>query len=167
MAAGAQGKFWEMHDKMFANAQQLTPENFEKWAGEIGLNMAKFKADMTSHAHKANIEQDSKDGTAAGASGTPSFFVNGRPLVGAQPFDSFKTIIDEELKKADELIKKGTPLDKLYEKIMQDLPKTAPPAQQGAADAPPTEKVEIAAGDSPSKGPKNAPVTIIEFSEFQ
>ena len=169
MAANAQGKFWEMHDKLFANQQALDRPSLEKYAQEIGLNMAKFKADLDGHKYKDQIEKDSKDGTAAGASGTPSFFVNGKPLVGAQPFDAFKTAIDDAIKGADELLKKGTPPDKLYQKILETLP-SAPQGQAapaGGGAEPPAEHVEIDAGNAPSKGPKNAVVTILEFSDFQ
>ena len=62
MAAHAQGKFWEMHDKLFANQQALDRASLEKYAQEIGLNMGRYKADMEGHKHKANIEADSKRG---------------------------------------------------------------------------------------------------------
>ena len=168
MAANAQGKFWQMHDKMFGNQQALDRPSLEKYAQEIGLNMSKWKADMDGHRYKEQIESDSKRGTEVGASGTPAFFVNGKLVSGAQPFEAFKPIIDEELKHADELLKQGVPLDKLYDKILATLPATAPsPAPGAAPSAPPPEKVEIAVGDAPVKGPKNAPITILEFSDFQ
>jgi hypothetical protein len=168
MAAHAQGKFWQMHDKMFANQQQLDRPALDKYAEEIGLNMAKFKAAMDNHTHKKDIEADSKRGSEVGANGTPTFFINGRELSGAQPFEAFKTVIDEEIKHADELLKKGVPRDKLYEEILKTAKAgPAPGAQPGAAPGAPEPKVEIAAGDSPSKGPKNAPIIVMEFSDFQ
>ena len=165
MAANAQGKFWQMHDKLFGNQQALDRPSLDKYAQDIGLNMAKYKAAMDQHLYKQQIEDDSKAGTAVGASGTPAFFINGQSLSGAQPFDAFKKVIDAELAKANELIKKGTPMDKLYDKILETLP--TGPAAQAAPAAPPPEKVEVAVGDAPSRGPKNAPVTILEFSDFQ
>lgn len=165
MAANAQGKFWPMHDKIFANQQKLERADLDKYAEEAGLNMARYKAAMDQHQYKSQIESDSKAGTAWGASGTPAFFINGIPLSGAQPFPAFKAIIDKEIQHADTLLKSGTPPDKLYEKILETLPKTAPPPQQGAAE--PQGKVEIAVGDAPTKGPKNAPVVLMEFSDFQ
>ena len=165
MAANAQGKFYAMHDKIFAAQQNLNRATFEKYAQELGLNMAKFKADMDGHKQKDQIEADSKAGTSIGASGTPAFFINGRSLSGAQPFEAFKAVIDEEIKHADELLKKGTPLDKLYDKIIASA--AAAPAAAPAAAEPPPEKVEIAIGDAPFKGPKNAAVTVLEFSDFQ
>jgi len=169
MAAHAQGKFWQMHDKMFANQQALDRPALDKYAEEIGLNMGRYKADMDGHKHKANIEADSKAGNAVGANGTPAFFINGVSVSGAQPFEAFKAVIDKELPKADALLKAGTPLDKLYEKILSSLPTTPQPSAPAgqAAPPPPTEKVEIAVGDAPTKGPKNAPITIMEFSDFQ
>ena len=118
MAANAQGKFWEMHDKIFANQAHMERADFEKYAQEIGLNVARFKADMDGHKYKEQIEADSKRGSAVGASGTPAFFINGQPLTGAQPFDQFKAAIDKEIKHADELLKKGTPMSKLYDEIL-------------------------------------------------
>jgi protein-disulfide isomerase len=99
MAANAQGKFWEMHDKMFSNQAALDRPSLEKDAEEIGLDMSRFRSDMDSHRFKDAIAEDQRLGQSVGASGTPTFFVNGRMLVGAQPFDSFKSIIEEELAK--------------------------------------------------------------------
>ena len=165
MAANAQGKFWEMHDKLFANQQKLERADLDKYAQDIGLNMGKFKDALDKHTFKDQIDKDSSEGTALGASGTPSLFINGRPLVGAQPFDSFKKIIDEEVKHADQLLAKGTSRDKLYKEILNTLPKSAPPA--AAAAAAPPEHVDVKVGDAPIKGPNNAPVTVVIFSDFQ
>ena len=98
-AAAEQGKFWEMHDKLFANQQALDRATYEKHAQDLGLNLAKFKADLDSHKFEAQIKKDSEEGTKVGASGTPTFFINGNKLVGAQPVDAFKKLIDAELKK--------------------------------------------------------------------
>jgi protein-disulfide isomerase len=99
MAAGAQGKFWEMHDKLFANQQQLDRATFEKYAQELGLDMAKFKADLDANKYKDAIDAESKEGTAVGVNGTPAVFINGRKISGAYPFETFKKIADEELAK--------------------------------------------------------------------
>jgi protein-disulfide isomerase len=163
MAANAQGKFWPMHDKLFANQQKLERADLDKYAEEVGLNMSRYKAAMDQHQYKNQIESDSKAGTGWGASGTPAFFINGQSLSGAQPFDSFKAVIDKEIQHADTLLKGGVSADKLYEKILETMPKDAPAA---AAAAPPTH-VDVAVEDAPVKGPKNAPVTILEFSDFQ
>jgi protein-disulfide isomerase len=118
-AAGKQGKFWEMHDKLFANARELTDENFEKWAGELQLDVEQFKKDMKDPALKKKVEEQQKEGATLGARGTPAFFINGRFLSGAQPVEAFKKLIDEEMKKAEKLIAAGTPPAKVYEKVIE------------------------------------------------
>jgi len=117
-AAGKQGKFWEMHDKLFQDPRALTDENIEKYATEIGLDMAKFKEDLKDKKLEAKIKKQQSQGSTLGARGTPAFFVNGRFLSGAQPFEAFKALIDEEMKKADALLAKGTPKDKLYDAVI-------------------------------------------------
>ena len=96
-AAHRQGKFWEMHDKIFANQQEMSPEKYDDYARELGLDMEKFKADLTSSGVKARVEADKREASRLGVTGTPGFFVNGRFLSGAQPFQSFKVLIDQEL----------------------------------------------------------------------
>jgi protein-disulfide isomerase len=124
-AAGKPGKFWEMHDKLFENAKELTDENFAKWADEIGLDTAKFKKDLEDEGLKKKVLDQQKLGMSLGARGTPAFFINGRYLSGAQPAPAFKAVIDEEMKKADALIAKGTPKDKVYDETIK-AGKTAP-----------------------------------------
>lgn len=115
-AAHRQGKGWAMHDRMFENNQALAREDLERYAKEIGIDVARFKRDMDDPAVKKEVLDDQQIANQVGAGGTPTLFVNGRKIVGAQPFDAFKPIIDEELKKADELIAKGTPLVEIYQK---------------------------------------------------
>ena len=99
VAAQAQGKFWEMHDKLFANQTALDRPSLEKYAHEIGLDMGKFKAALDSNKGKDQIEANMKEGTQFGVRGTPGFFINGNKVEGAQPFDAFKAVIDRELAK--------------------------------------------------------------------
>ena len=96
-AAHRQGKFWEMHDKIFANQRELKPEKFRDYAKEIGIDLVKFEQDVVSPDVKKRIDADSQEAEKLGVSGTPAFFINGRQLTGAQPFDAFKRVIDEEL----------------------------------------------------------------------
>jgi protein-disulfide isomerase len=97
-AAHRQGKFWEMHDKIFENQREMSPEKYEEYAVEIGLDLEQYKRDLGSPEVKARIDADTKEAAKVGNRGTPGFFINGRFLRGAKPYDSFKTIIDEELK---------------------------------------------------------------------
>jgi protein-disulfide isomerase len=170
-AAHEQGKFWEMHDKIFANQRALNRENYEKWAQEIGLDMAKFKASLDSGKHQEQIKKEQALYTSRGARGTPGFFINGRLVSGAQPFAAFQAVIDEELKRADAELKKGTSKSQLYAKLIEGgrtAPAPTPQQQQAAAPAAPAGPVYVEVpADAPTKGPKDAKVTIVTFSEFE
>jgi protein-disulfide isomerase len=99
-AAHRQGRFWEMHDKIFADQANMSPEQYEKYAQELGLDMEQFERDVASAEVKARVDADVKEAASLGVTGTPAFFVNGRFLSGAQPFPAFKALIDEELGEA-------------------------------------------------------------------
>jgi protein-disulfide isomerase len=98
-AANRQGKFWEMYDKIFANQRDLKPETFKKYAQEIGLDVAKFDKDVADPSVKAKIDADSKEADKLGVAGTPAFFINGKYLSGAQPYETFQKMVDEQLAK--------------------------------------------------------------------
>jgi protein-disulfide isomerase len=98
-AAHKQGKFWEMHDKIFENQRELSAEKFTAYATELGLDVDQYKKDVVSAEVKKRVDSDSSAAATLGVTGTPAFFVNGRYLSGAQPFASFKKLIDEELDK--------------------------------------------------------------------
>jgi len=172
-AAGEQGKFWEMHNKIFADQQHMDRETYEKYAGELGLNMGKFKAALDAQKGKEAIEADAAAGGKIGARGTPAFFINGKFLSGAQPFEAFKAKIDEELKTAEGMVAKGTPKGHVYEAILKEAKSevpAAPAAAGGGEDKGPeadTKIYAVKAGDSAAKGPKTAPLEVIIFSDFQ
>jgi protein-disulfide isomerase len=94
--ANSQGKFWEYHDKLFAS-DDLGTEKLQAMATEVGLDRAKFDDCLSKQPFEAAIEKDIADGTTVGVTGTPAFFINGRMLSGAQPFENFKEVIDDEL----------------------------------------------------------------------
>jgi protein-disulfide isomerase len=96
-AAALQGRFWEMHDRIFENQREMSEEKYLEWAGELGLDVERFKRDMASSEVKARVERDRLEASSLGVSGTPAFFLNGRYLSGAKPFSEFKQRIDEEL----------------------------------------------------------------------
>jgi protein-disulfide isomerase len=99
-AAHRQGKFWEMHDRIFANQRNLEPEVFEGYAKDLGLDMDRYRADVASSDVKKRISTDMAEAQKLGVTGTPGFFVNGRFVSGAQPFETFKRLVDEELGKS-------------------------------------------------------------------
>ncbi len=172
LAAGEQGKFWEMHDKLFANQQSIKRPDLERYAGELGLDMNRFKQALDSNKFKPRIDADTALGGQVGVSGTPAFFINGRPLVGAQPYDSFKTVVDEEIATAQKLLAKGTPRNRLYDTLLASAPAAgtpgAPPTPSGPARPQISNEVyKVAIGDAPTHGGRAPKVTIVEFSEFQ
>jgi protein-disulfide isomerase len=95
--AGEQGKYWEMHAKLFANQRALEVPSLKGYAKDLKLDQAKFDKCLDSGATAATVEESKKAGNELGVSGTPAFFVNGVLISGAQPFDAFKEIIDVEL----------------------------------------------------------------------
>ncbi len=95
--AGKEGKFWEMHDILFANASALGISDIEGYAAKIGLNSEKFSACLGSGEMKPVVIASLQEGEKIGVNGTPAFFINGRMLSGAQPFERFKEVIDHEL----------------------------------------------------------------------
>jgi protein-disulfide isomerase len=96
--AGAQEKFWPYHQKLMASTE-LGVEKYKALADEVGLDRAKFDACLEKNDFAEAIQEDMKAGEDAGVNGTPAFFINGRLLDGARPFEQFKEIIDEELAK--------------------------------------------------------------------
>jgi len=80
LAAQAQGKFWEMHDKLYANFRSLSAGRILAWAKELGLDVDRFKADMASHKFAARVNSEEKQGEVAGVEGTPTFFIDGHRL---------------------------------------------------------------------------------------
>jgi protein-disulfide isomerase len=100
VAAQEQGKFWEYHDKLFENQQALDRASLERYAGELGLNASKFKSALDSKKLEARVDADAAEAGRSGVQGTPTFFINGQQLVGAQPLERFKALIDEELTKS-------------------------------------------------------------------
>ncbi len=92
-ARGKQGKFWQFHDAMFADQSKLTPADLKASAKKLGLDTAKFDDCLDKGKYKAGIEADLAQGRDLGIEGTPAFYINGRPLSGAQPFDKFQTTI--------------------------------------------------------------------------
>jgi protein-disulfide isomerase len=89
--------FWKMHDKMFGSQDQLDVDGLKKMAKDIGLNTKAFDECLDGAKFAAQVEQDMKDGQEVGVKSTPTFFINGKLLSGAQPAEEFEVIINEEL----------------------------------------------------------------------
>ena len=97
--AGDQGKFWEYHDRLFANQQALQPNDLKKHAADLGLDAAKFNSCLDSSKYGERVRDGVAEGSRLGVNSTPMVYINGRVLSGAQPYEAFASVIDEELSK--------------------------------------------------------------------
>jgi protein-disulfide isomerase len=172
-AQGGNEKFWQLHDLLFENQRALDRAQLEQYAQKVGLDMEKVRKALDEGTHSKTIAADQAVASQFGANGTPYFFVNGRQLRGAMPFAAFKTHIDQEIATAEMLLKQGVKKEQIYATLTKDgLTKAAAPepqrptAQPGQPDPNAVYKVPLK-GDEPQKGPDDALVTIVEFSDFE
>ena len=100
LCARDQGKFWEMHDAMFADQGSLGIEDLKRKAAGLSLDMDSFVTCLESGKHFSDVRNDVREGVRVGVSGTPALFINGRMLVGNQPYSEIRRIIEEELRRA-------------------------------------------------------------------
>ncbi len=166
-----------MHDRLYAAPHgTLGRELYERDAAELGLDVGRFRAALDAEAGKAGIDADTLAATKAGATGTPTFYVNGKRVVGAQPYETWKPLVDAELKNAEAMVAKGTPRAKIYAALMKDALPVRPPDKTDGDDndddgsGRPEDDTKVYAvkpGDAPSKGPADAPLVMVVFSDFQ
>lgn len=97
--AGDQGKYWEYHDTLFANQRALQVPQLKKYAADLGLNTATFDGCLDSGTHAAKVQSGLREAMQLGLGSTPSIFINGRLVMGAQPFEAFQAVIDDELQR--------------------------------------------------------------------
>ncbi len=163
LAAAAQGKFRPMSDRMYALHGRVDRAGVELIARELGLDMLRFRADLDTRAHRAQIDADIRDATVLGVAGTPAFFINGRPIHGNQSLRVFVEVVDEELARVatisggyDALVAAGKP----------------------AADTPGVERVPFELDPRATykmglglpghaAGPDDALVTIVVWGDFE
>ena len=98
--AGDQGKYWEYHDRLFANQQALQTDALKKHAADLDLDAAAFGTCLDSAKYADRVRSGLQAGTQLGVGSTPSVFINGRLLTGAQPYEAFQAVIDDELQRA-------------------------------------------------------------------
>lgn len=98
--AGDQGKYWEYHDRLFANQQSLMPDDLKRHAADLGLDATTFAACLDTSKYGERVRDGVAEGTRLGVNSTPMFYVNGRVLSGAQPYEAFASVIDEELSRS-------------------------------------------------------------------
>jgi protein-disulfide isomerase len=149
--------FFKVASRLFEQAPELDRDALLAIAREFKLNEARVKAALDKGTHDQTIEADMELAGDLGATGVPQFFINGVVLTGAQPLEKFVEVVESEREKASVLVAQGTPRAKVYDEIMKTAREPNPPEQ----------KVVPVPADSPSRGPKNAPVVIQVFNDFQ
>jgi len=95
--ANAQGRFWAYHDALYSKSSKVSPEALKAIAKAVGLDMEAFDVCLNARTYRSAVQKDIDEGTRVGVTGTPTFFINGRVISGAQPLESFTRIVDEEL----------------------------------------------------------------------
>jgi protein-disulfide isomerase len=158
--------FWTFHDKAFENQASLSRESYVKWADESGVrDLGAFGDGLDSHRWAAKIDADVDEAKTAGVNGTPHSFVNGIELSGAQPYEKFQSLVDEQLAKARAKVAAGIPRDHVYAALSQENKKLVPPDDDDDRPDPTVWKVPV--DKQPTRGGASALVTIVEFSDFQ
>jgi protein-disulfide isomerase/tRNA A-37 threonylcarbamoyl transferase component Bud32 len=160
LAAADQGQFWPFHDKLFANQRALERDDLIGYARDLQLDMGRFTAALDNGTHQQKVKDDQALAAKLGARGTPSFFVNGKKVIGAQPLDAFKEVVNDELP----LARGSTYAARVAANHNKEPDGTTPKGRPPAND----ETVyNIELGHAPIRGSSQAPVTIVEFSDFE
>ena len=152
--AGDQGQYFDYHDMLFDHQDDWSGDSnptdrFVGYAAQIGLDENEFEACLTENRHIDDVRADFQEGQQRGVTGTPAFFVNGQRIVGAQPYQVFEQAIEAAL-------------------AGQEIPEDTPEPQPEPQPEPEPERIDVQADLEgwPSIGDPNAPVTIIEYSDF-
>ena len=165
LAAAEQGKAEAMHARLFAGRGALDDASLVASARAVGLDLRAFEAARSGASTGDALDRSLALARSVGAEGTPTFFVNGRRMVGARTYDTFRALVDEELAHAKDMVSSGIAPEKVYATIMA----SAPPATSAPARGPEIDEtpVDVALDDAPARGVARAPVTIALFSDFE
>jgi len=162
LAQGGAEKFWQFHDLLFENQSALDRPALERYAQQAGLNLARFRAALDNHTHRAAIEADQALLQRLGGRGTPNFYINGANLRGQQPLEGFAAAVEAALERA----RSAAPGRAYADGVTAAL--TPAPGQGNTANPDdPNAVFRVPVGNSPVQGPANALVTVAIFSDFQ
>jgi len=160
MAAQKQGRFWEMHDHLFEQGSHLSDDSYPALAKALRLDVDAFERDRADEDQtlEKRVRADQALAKNVSAQGTPTFFVNGQKVSGAQPLKNFRPYIEAHWALAECAKSRGLPAEEYYARVIQN----------GKTWTPFEEKVQtFTLTDRPSLGPVDAPVTIVEYSDYQ
>jgi protein-disulfide isomerase len=167
---GGSEAFWRFHDAVFENQRALSPVSYDEWARNAGVDAKGLRDPRVQRAAEAKVDKDLELAKSLGNMGTPGFFINGTQLTGAQPLDAFKTVIDAEIVKAQEKLAGGTSPSRVYLTMTAENHSAEPAPSRAEPPQPaPVSKVvyKMPVGAGAALGAKDAPVTIVEFGDFQ
>jgi protein-disulfide isomerase len=166
---GGSDAFFTFCDNAFASQDRLTRERFVAWGRAAGVDPAKLGRMLDAHVGADKVERDTDLAAKLGAEGTPSVFINGVAILGAQPFEKFASVIDAEMGKAKARIASGTRPDQVYAEAAK-ANFIQPPQWSSKAPSPPPDETtvwKVPVGDGPARGGPSPLVTIVEFADFQ
>lgn len=194
-AAGEQGRYWQARDALFAHQKSLDEAGLAALAKDLGLDAERLDKDRSSMAADRHVQGGLDMAASLGATGTPTFFINGVQLVGAQPEAAFRTAIDAALKDAKALVARGVRPENVYAEILKTAAAPTPKGDKGAGKGAPgaeakgdgkpcgagedcnckgdteeaadPEPVDVDLGSAPVRGTPNAPVTLVVFTDFE
>ncbi len=175
-AQGGDDAYFRMIEQLFQNQRALEPEDLAGYAAQVGLDVDRFEAALEDHRHRAAVEEDLTLAAEVGVNGTPAFFITGRLLLGARPYDDFEAMVLEEKAAAEALVAQGLPRARVYEAILAAARASAERAGEAdddlEAEAEEDDEAERVyalpvPANRPSRGPADAPGVIQELSDFQ
>jgi RNA polymerase sigma factor (sigma-70 family) len=172
LAAGEQGKFWAMHDRLFAQPERLDPAALEEHARALGLDVPRWRAALDSGKYRARVEADGQLGKDAGVTGAPTFFINGERLTGAMPAHAFKHRVEVALAKLEGRPPPAAPAQPPGGLVAGARPVKVntfwPPPALTLPDAllGPRLPVRFATARAPMRGAARAPVEVLYFTSL-
>jgi protein-disulfide isomerase len=164
LAAVEQGKGEAMHTRLFADRAAFDDEGLTASARAVGLDVRAWQSARTGASTSTALERAATLATSLGVNGTPTFFVNGRRIVGARTYEIFRALVEEERAKAASLVSDGIAREQVYATLMAAAPIAAAPARTPSIDETVTE---VAIENAPARGPREAQVTVALFSDFE
>jgi protein-disulfide isomerase len=171
-AAGGNQAFWKFASTLLVHQSSMGGASYEAWAREAGVFVDALHARLTDGGASAKVDEDVKLARDIGADGTPQFYVNGVAIGGAQPVDKFIEVVDAELARAEQGLAAGVPRAGLYGRLTAEAWKRDEPERRKLAVAEAEKEDDkatfrVPVGSSPVRGKATAPVTIVEFVDFQ
>lgn len=164
-SAWQQGKFWPYHDRLFSGGE-LDEQTIVEYAREAGLDLPRVAREVEDLTYGAQIRRDLRAAKRLQLRSTPIFFINGRMLPGARAKHVFRQVIDQELALAEQLREQGVATADLYARITQ-WGYTAIVYENDEPELDEDTVYPVPIGDAPTRGPADAPITIVAFSDFQ